>query len=132
MGAWQAEWETLTDLLRAAGGVAAQVRRTLRGLEIDPAAMARNLGVTGGVLLSERIVLALAPSIGRAAATAAVQAAAARAGTSGRGFAEELLEDPAVAGELTKERVDALLEPRGYLGAADVFIDRALDAHGGH
>lgn len=132
VGGWQAEWETLTDLLRAAGGVAAHVRQTLRGLEIDPAAMARNLGVTGGVLLSERIVLALAPSIGRAAATAAVQAAAARAATSGRGFAEELLEDPAVAGELTKERVDALLEPRGYLGAADVFIDRALDAHRGH
>ena len=27
VGGWQAEWETLTDLLRAAGGVAAQVRR---------------------------------------------------------------------------------------------------------
>ena len=103
VGGWQAEWETLTDLLRAAGGVAAHVGQTLRGLEIDPAAMARNLGVTGGVLLSERIVLALAPSIGRAAATAAVQAAAARAATSGRGFAEELLEDPAVAGALAKD-----------------------------
>ncbi|GEL17149.1 3-carboxy-cis,cis-muconate cycloisomerase [Pseudonocardia asaccharolytica] len=42
-GAWHAEWESLTDLLRATGGAAARLRVCLSGLQIHPEAMARNL-----------------------------------------------------------------------------------------
>jgi 3-carboxy-cis,cis-muconate cycloisomerase len=130
LGGWQAEWETLTSLLRLAGGAVAHTRETVAGLEIDAAAMGRNLARTGGILLSERIVFDLAPSIGRDEATRAVREAAASCESSGRSFADELLAHPVLASHLSVEQVARLLDARGYLGSADAFIDGALAAYG--
>lgn len=129
LGGWQAEWEPLGSLLRLAGGAVANVGETVAGLEVDARAMAQNLGLTGGVLLSERVVFALAPGVGRAEATRVVQEAAARSSASGRSFADELLDEPTVGSRLSRSDIDLLLDPRGYLGSNDAFIDRALAAY---
>lgn len=129
LGGWQAEWETMTSLLRLAGGITDHVRETVAGLDVDAAAMSRNLGLTGGLLLSERVVLSLSPAVGRAEAVAAVRAAAARCATSGRSFADELLDDPSVKAHLATAELGELLDPGSYLGSTQVFIDRALDAY---
>ena len=42
-GAWHAEWQTLSDLLRATGGAAARLRTCLEGLVVDADRMAANL-----------------------------------------------------------------------------------------
>jgi 3-carboxy-cis,cis-muconate cycloisomerase len=42
-GAWHAEWKALTDALAFTGGAAWWLRRTLEGLEVDPARMRANL-----------------------------------------------------------------------------------------
>lgn len=125
VGGWQAEWLTLTSLLRLAGGVAAQVAETVAGLEVDVDAMTANLAGAGDVLLSERIALVLTPAVGRQAATAAVGRAAERSVASGRPFADELADDP-VAGPPLGGRLAQLLDPAGYLGSTDALIDRAL------
>lgn len=121
-GAWHAEWETLSELLALAGGAAAHAAATVTGLEVDPAAMGANLRRVGPVLLAERVVLTLAPRIGRAAAVAVVDDAAAAPD-----FAAALAADPR-AGLGTGE-VAELLDPAGYLGAAGAWVDRALAAH---
>jgi 3-carboxy-cis,cis-muconate cycloisomerase len=41
-GRWQAEWATLTDLLRVVGGAAGHAQRMLRGLRVDPDRMHAN------------------------------------------------------------------------------------------
>ncbi|MGI8677372.1 MAG: lyase family protein [Jatrophihabitans sp.] len=43
-GPWHAEWPALRDLLRSVGGAASRLRASLTGLEVDSAAMYRNLG----------------------------------------------------------------------------------------
>ena len=129
LGGWQAEWETLSSLLRLAGGVVANVRETVAGVEVDTEAMSKNLSLTGGVLLSERVVLALAPAIGTAEATEVVREAASRCQGSGRSFANELSGVPSVSAHLSPADVADLLDPRGYLGSTEVFIDRALAAY---
>jgi 3-carboxy-cis,cis-muconate cycloisomerase len=43
-GAWQAEWGTMTELLRLTGSAAAWARDMLEGLEVDAERMRRNLG----------------------------------------------------------------------------------------
>jgi 3-carboxy-cis,cis-muconate cycloisomerase len=131
VGAWQAEWQALGSLLRLSGGAAARVRETVVGLEVSPEAMARNLSQTGGVLLSERVVLALAPSIGRDVALAAVHRAGDRSADSGGSFADELLADPTISGRLAREDMTLLLDPANYLGSAECFVDRALAAYRG-
>jgi len=129
VGAWQAEWEALGSLLRVAGGIAARVAETVVGLEVSTDAMARNLRQSGGLLLSERVVIALSPAVGREKALAAVRRAGERRSTSGRSFADELLEEPAVRDHLGPAEVARLLDPLGYLGSAERFVDRALAAY---
>ena len=124
-GGWQAEWETITDLLALAGGAVAHARASLHGLEVDAVAMARNLGLTGGALMAERVVMALAPELGHEAATERVERAA-QAASAHHPFADALRADPVLAGTLDDERLAELLDPSTYLGAADTWIDRAL------
>jgi 3-carboxy-cis,cis-muconate cycloisomerase len=123
-GGWQAEWEPLAELLRLTGSAAAWIREAVDGLRVDPARMRRNLDLTGGLLMAERVVGALG---GDPDARTAVTKACARAVDEGRSLRELLLADDAIP--LTAERIDDLLDPRGYVGAAPALVDRALAAH---
>ena len=96
-GAWHAEWEPFAQALGLTGGAAAGVARDARGARgARRTGCGRNLEATGGRLLPERIVLALAPAAGRAEAVGAVQAAAAADGA----FRDALLDQPVVAEHL--------------------------------
>jgi 3-carboxy-cis,cis-muconate cycloisomerase len=121
-GAWHAEWEALGDALGLTGGAAGAVRETLEQLEVRPDRMRATLDATGGRLLAERVVFALASHTGLGAAKAAVRAAAAANGP----FREALLAQQLVTEHLDDAAVDELLDPAGYLGAADELIARAL------
>jgi 3-carboxy-cis,cis-muconate cycloisomerase len=44
-GPWHAEWQPLTALLRGTGGAAARLAESLSGLQVDTAAMSRNLAL---------------------------------------------------------------------------------------
>jgi 3-carboxy-cis,cis-muconate cycloisomerase len=129
-GAWHAEWQPFSDILRLAGSAAAWGADLLSGLSVDPARMAANLAATGGLPLAEQVTGLLADALGRPAAHDLVASAAARAASAGVPLRDVLLALPAVerAG-VTAWQVDAALDPAGYLGAADQFIDAALGAH---
>ena len=64
-GAWHAEWETLSALLRLVGSAAAWLRDALEGLEVDAGAMRANLDRTGGLLMAESVTTRLVPALGR-------------------------------------------------------------------
>ena len=123
-GNWQAEWEPLAELLRLTGSAATWIREALEGLRVDAARMRRNVDATGGLLMAERVVGALG---GDPAARTAVTAACTRAVAEDRPLRELLLADRAIP--LTAEQIDGLLDPEGYVGAAQAFVDRALAAH---
>jgi 3-carboxy-cis,cis-muconate cycloisomerase len=128
-GAWQAEWETLSDLLRLTGSAAAALRELLERLEPDPGRMRANLDATGGLLMTESVVTALTPALGRAEAQELVEAAAQRALNERRPVRDALLELPQVRDSLGPDGLAAALAPEGYLGAAGELIDRAIAAH---
>jgi 3-carboxy-cis,cis-muconate cycloisomerase len=128
-GRWQAEWETVTELLRLTGGAAYHSRALLAGLRVDPARMRANLDAGGGVVMAESAVGRLAGTMGRDRARAAVTAAARRARDEGRTLRDTLLDDAEVRAAIGPDELDAALDPVGYLGAVDVFVDRALRAH---
>ena len=60
------------------------------------------------------------------AARAAVEQAA-RAAPSD--FAAALAADPVIGGVLDRSHIDDLLDPAGYLGATQTWIDRALASY---
>ena len=128
-GAWHAEWEPQAELLGLVGGAAARTRELLQGLEVHPERMRRNLEATGGLLLAERVAAALAGPLGRSGAQDLVQRLSRRAADTGQSLRAELAADPTVGEHLDEADLDRLLDPEGYLGAAEQLIDRALAAH---
>src|SRR5215472_15553392 len=129
-GAWHAEWQPFSDILRLAGSAAAWGADLLGYLTVDAARMAGNLAATGGLPLAERVTGLLADSLGRPRAHDLVASAAARAVSSGLPLRDVLLAAPEVerAG-IPAEQVDAALDPARYLGASAEFIRAALHAH---
>jgi 3-carboxy-cis,cis-muconate cycloisomerase len=127
VGAWHAEWETLSDALALTGGAAAAMCEVMEGLEVHPDRMRENLDATDGLLLAENVTTVAAEKLGRLEAHELVQAAAQRATDDGKSFREELLAEPDLREALSPEEVDAALDPAGYLGSAEALVQRALD-----
>jgi 3-carboxy-cis,cis-muconate cycloisomerase len=128
-GAWHSEWEALSEALALTGGAAAAVREATEGLEVYPEKMRENLDTTGGLLLAERVTTTVAEHFGRLKAHDLVEAASRRTLESGRSLREELLAEPVLREVLSAEDIDAALDPAGYLGSAEAFVDRALDLY---
>jgi 3-carboxy-cis,cis-muconate cycloisomerase len=128
-GAWQAEAETLAELLRLAGEGVGAVRRLLAGLEVFPERMRANLDLTDGLVMAESLASALGAELGRARAQELVGAAAQRAGDEGTSLAAAASATPEILDALGADGIAAALDPAGYLGATDELIDRALAAH---
>lgn len=106
-GAWHAEWPTLRELLRLTLGASAHAASLATDLHVDSAAASRNLGLTGDLIVSERLAITLVPLIGQARFDGLMVQAADGAGLGDlvRGLPESSGLD-----------VDALLDPAGYTG----------------
>ena len=133
-GAWHAEWEPLTALLRLTGSASSWAADLLPGLVVDTSRMAANLAATKGLPLAEHVSSLLAGVLGGAQAHDLVAEAGARATSAGLPLRDVLLAVPKLEERLssagiTAEQIDAALEPSGYLGAAGAFVTAALDAH---
>jgi 3-carboxy-cis,cis-muconate cycloisomerase len=134
-GAWHAEWDTLTELVRVTGGAAHHGAQMLAGLRVSGARMAENLGVTGGLIMTENVTARLAEALGKTEAAEIVTrvsldvAEHGEHGENGRPLRDALLAEPAVAAHLSPQELDAALDPGRYLGSARQFIDRAIARH---
>ena len=133
-GAWHAEWEPLTALLRLTGSASSWAAELLPGLIVDTSRMAANLAATKGLPLAEHVSSLLAGVLGAVQAHDLVAEAGARAVSAGLPLQDVLLAVPKLeerlsAAGITPEQIEAALEPSGYLGATDAFITAALDAH---
>src|SRR5207253_3745252 len=82
-GAWHAEWEPLTALLRLTGSAASWSVDLLPGLVVDTSRMAANLAATKGLPLAEHVSSLLAGVLGGAQAHGLVAEAGAGAGSAG-------------------------------------------------
>ncbi|MFB6631091.1 3-carboxy-cis,cis-muconate cycloisomerase [Streptomyces sp. NPDC056362] len=125
-GAWHAEWQTLRELLRLAGGAAHHLAALAEDLRVLPGRMRENLDLTRGLVASERLAAALTGLLGRAAARRVLDEAARRALTERRDLADVLSEAPELTGRLSPHRLKALTDPSTATGAAPRLVDRAL------
>jgi 3-carboxy-cis,cis-muconate cycloisomerase len=122
-GAWHAEWEPLRDLLRLVGGAARDTAELTAGLRVFPAAMRTHLGITSGLIVSERLTAVLAERTGRTRAKEILVRAVARARAENTPLASVLAGEPALADADLAE----LTDPARYTGSAGPLTDRALD-----
>jgi 3-carboxy-cis,cis-muconate cycloisomerase len=133
-GAWHAEWEPLTAMLRLTGSAASWGADLLPGLGVDASRMAANLSATNGLPLAEHVASVLAGVLGGAQAHDLVAEAGVRAVGAGLPLQDVLLSVPGLeerlsAAGISPEQIESALDPAGYLGAAGSFVSAALQAH---
>jgi 3-carboxy-cis,cis-muconate cycloisomerase len=129
-GPWHVEWEVIPETCLLAGGALHHTAVLLRDLIVRPDRMLRNLQLTEGLIVSEAVMMALAPAVGRQRAHAIVYHAAMRAVESGLPLESILQQDPEVTAHLSARQLRAALDPLTYTGLAAEFVDRVLAAVG--
>jgi 3-carboxy-cis,cis-muconate cycloisomerase len=122
-GRWQAEWPTMTSILRLVGAAATHTRSMLSDLRVDTRRMRANLDAAGDLVLADAVVARLAPALGRIRAASVVAEAAARAVRTGTTMRVALLDLAPDAASI------AFPGPADCLGATAVWIDRVLAVH---
>lgn len=112
-----------------AGDLLARLRMIVAGLELHPERMRANLDLTGGLITSEAVMLALGGMIGRQHAHDVVYEAAAVTSTTGRTFSDTLAADPRVRDHLDEREIAALLDPTAHVGLSrEIALEAAARA----
>ena len=126
LGNWHAEWETLPQIVRLAGGALHHLAEMLPHLEVDSRRMKQNFDATNGLIFAEAVSMALADRMGKMPAHQLVEAACKKSAEQKRSLKEVLREEPGLHGHLTPADLESLFEPRNYLGSAEEFVERAI------
>ena len=114
----------LEDACTLTGDILQRLVHMFAGLRVFPERMRRNLDLTGGLIMSEAIMLELGKQIGRQDAHDVVYEAAQASFLSGRPFSETLAEEQKVYSRLTPEQIQTLLDPTRYTGMSSRFAER--------
>ncbi|HSY86247.1 MAG TPA: 3-carboxy-cis,cis-muconate cycloisomerase [Verrucomicrobiae bacterium] len=126
-GAWHAEWPLLPQLFGHAHAATLAVLDTVEGLEIDAAAMARNLEATGGLIYAERLTAALAPHLGKGEAQRLVEVWCREAVAAGQPLADIAESHRARhAPALTAEELRDAFDPADQIAAAARAVEAML------
>lgn len=132
IGTWQAEWVPLRELLRLTGALTTRGERLLKSLSLDRDQMSRNLRLSRGLEMSERLMNLLAPRLGRLKAQAVVAELCDRVRAGAGSLAEVAAGDHRVREVCPPDELEYLLDPRLAVRAAGTLIDSALTAHRAH
>jgi 3-carboxy-cis,cis-muconate cycloisomerase len=125
-GPWMVEWVALPEVFLAASGALFHARNLTAGLHIDETRMRENLDMTGGLISSEAVTMALAPHLGRARAHTLVSEISRQAIEQKKPFIELLAANPEVSKHLDRTALEKVLDPSNYLGLAREMVDRIL------
>ena len=128
-GPWQAEALVLPQAFVLTHGALLHARAIAEGMVVDADRMRANLNITHGLVVSEAVMMGLAPVIGRGEAHHVVKHACDVALTEKVSLADALERDPAVASRLDRAAIEELIDPANYLGSTQGFIDRVIAAH---
>ena len=117
------ELAAMPEIVVYCGALLARMRNVIEGLEPEPERMRANADLLGGLLLSERVMLALGERVGKQTAHEIVYEVAMDAQRKGTAFRDELVSDHRVAPHLGPEAIAELLDPERYLGLAGEIVD---------
>jgi 3-carboxy-cis,cis-muconate cycloisomerase len=125
-GPWEIEWIVLPEAFCLVAGALRQARFVLAGLEVDAQRMRANLDLTHGLVVSEAVMMGLAPHMGREYAHDLVYDICREAVRQERPLLDLLAENAEIAKHVGREELARLCDPANYLGQSGVMVDRVL------
>lgn len=124
--AWKTEWIAVPEVTMLAARAIELLAELLADLEVDAVRMRANLEAGGGFMLSEAIMLALAPHIGRDAAHVLMYELSIAARASEVSLLEAVRGDPMITSLLDTTTLDALLDVASHTGCCAEMVNRVL------
>jgi 3-carboxy-cis,cis-muconate cycloisomerase len=125
-GPWEIEWIVLPETFCLIAGALKQSRFVIEGLQVDPEAMLRNIEMTGGLVMSEAVMMGLGKHIGREYAHDLVYDLC-RESLGRKVPLIDLLEaHPEISRHVDRAGLQRMLDPSNYLGQSGAMVDRVL------
>ena len=125
-GPWEIEWIVLPEAFCLIAGALKQSSAVVEGLEVDAAAMLRNIEMTGGLVMSEAVMMGLGPYIGREYAHDLVYDLCRESLAKKTPLLELLAAHPEIKRHVDRAALQRMLDPANYLGQSGLMVDRVL------
>ena len=122
-GLLRIELAAIPELVIYTGAILERMRFVVEGMEARPERMAANADMLGGLLLSERVMLALGEAIGKQTAHEVIYEVAMKSQEEDIPFRAALQADERVSAHLDAAAIEELLDPAGYIGLAPEIVD---------
>lgn len=104
-----------------------QLKEVLKRLQINSGNIRRNLALTGGMIMSERVMMELVErGMGRQEAHELLRQTAGETFTTRKPFRDVLLGNRRIVSLLTPDKLDHCLNPESYIGTAVPQVERVL------
>src|SRR6266850_3569019 len=126
-GPWEIEWIALPEAFLLTAGALNQAKSLVAGLEVDAKRMRANLDSTKGLVVSEAVMMGLAPYLGREHAHDLVYDLCREAIRQDRPLLDLLSENAAITKHVDRKKLTELCDPSNYLGLSAVMVDRVLE-----
>ncbi|TDN61690.1 adenylosuccinate lyase family protein [Paraburkholderia sp. BL10I2N1] len=126
-GPWHAEWIAIPESFILSAGALHQAKFALGGLIVDTDRMEHNLGISKGLIVTEAVMMGMAPFTGRQQAHDIVYDACRTVNEKGGTLADALAAMPEVSVHFDRASIDRMTDPANYLGLAPQMVDRAVE-----
>ena len=113
----------LTDACILTGDILQRMISLFADLSVFPERMRANLDLSGGLIMSELVMLELGKIIGRQRAHDLVYEAAQNSVIDSESFLKKLSEDKEITANVTQEQLEKLLDPTEYVGMSKYYTD---------
>src|SRR5436305_12040753 len=115
-GPWEIEWIAVPEIFLLSAGALAHARTLVAGLQVDTERMRRNLDLTGGLIVSEAVMMRLGVVLGRQRAHDLVYDICRQTISTRRPFLDLLAEHAEIASHVGRDELARLVDPASYLG----------------
>lgn len=126
VGQMNIEWMVIPEAFVLMSGSLKHIRFILENLWVGESAMRENLDLGGGLLMSEAVMMGLAPKVGKAKAHHLVYDAAAKAHENKLTLKEALIMDTEITAVLSEVEIDRLIDPINYIGVSKEMIEAVV------
>lgn len=117
---------TMAGLTTAAASMFRDTQTLLRRIQINETNMKNNLNRTDGMLTSQRLVMALAPAMGKQVANDLIHQLAKQAFASEARFVDVLIADKVVSKYLSAQQIRDLTDSSTYLGLDVELVENVI------
>ena len=129
-GCFLSEWEAIPRACHLMAAALAKSKNIFENMIVYEQHMERNLFAQKGLMMSECVMMHLAPRLGRMTAHEVVYKSCMEAYEKEIPLKDVLMKTKEVVEAFKEEEVDAMLNPKAYVGLAPVFADRVCEKYG--